>query len=262
MHNTPEATDQQLDLRRLHHALTANKQAIYHLLEQPSPDLLQALLRNPALDEHHLLALLKQRGLTSALFEVIQHYLGESSDSYQLAKALARHPETPSHIALATLPRLYLFDLAELSRCNQATPDQRMAAERLIIQRLPTQPLGNKLTLARQGTAAIVEALLKEGQPQVVAVCLDNPRLKEGALHQFLSSGAASAETISQVARHPTWQHRPNLQLAILKHPRTPLIWYTLWLPRLKRGAVKELGHSPRLTSQQRACIKQYLGEH
>jgi len=251
-----------LDLKRLHHALTADKQAIYSLLEQPSPELLRVLLRNPSLDEHHLLTLLKQRGLTSALFEVMQHYLDEAGDSYQLAKALARHPETPAQIALALLPRLYLFDLAELSRHPQATPDQRMAAERLIIQRLPTQPLGNKLTLARQGTAAIVEALLKEGQPQVVAVCLDNPRLKEGALHQFLSSGAASAETISQVARHPHWQHRPNLQLAILRHPRTPLIWYTLWLPRLKRGAVKELAHSPRLTPQQRACIKQYLGDH
>lgn len=258
---TPKTTNQQHDLRRLHHALTADKQAIYHLLEQATPDLLQALQRNPALDEHHLLALLKQRGLAGTLFEIMQRYLENCGGSYQLTKALARHPDTPSHIGLALLPQLHLFDLAELSRCPQATPDQRMAAERLIIQRLPTQPLGNKVSLARQGSAAIAEALLKEGQPQVVAICLDNPRLKEGALHQFISSGAANAETISQVARHPSWQHRPNLQLAILKHPRTPLIWYTLWLPRLKRSAVKELALSPRLTPQQRACIKQHLGE-
>lgn len=258
----PDKDHQEFDLIRLQQALTADQQGIYHLLEQPTPALLRALLRNPALDEHHLLALLKQRGLPTELFSLIQRHIEATETSYQLAKALARHPETPPHTDLAILPRLYLFDLAELSRHPQASPDQRMAAERLIIQRLPTQPLGNKLTLARQGSAAIVEALLKEGQPQVVAVCLDNPRLKEGALHQFLSSGATSAETISQVARHPHWQHRPNLQLAILKHPRTPLIWYTLWLPRLKRAAAKELAHSPRLTQQQRACIKQYLGDH
>lgn len=258
----PDKDHQEFDLIRLQQALTADQQGIYHLLEQPTPALLRALLRNPALDEHHLLALLKQRGLPTELFSLIQRHIEASETSYQLAKALARHPETPPHITLAVLPRLYLFDLAELSRHPQASPDQRMAAERLIIQRLPTQPLGNKLTLARQGSAAIVEALLKEGQPQVVAVCLDNPRLKEGALHQFLSSGATSAETISQVARHPHWQHRPNLQLTILKHPRTPLIWYTLWLPRLKRAVAKELAHSPRLTQQQRACIKQYLGDH
>lgn len=242
-------------------ALTADKQAIYTLLEQPSPGLLRALLRNPALDEQHLLVLLKQHGLPTELFGLIQRRLEAASDGYQLAKALARHPETPPHIAQAVLPRLYLFDLAALSCHPQATPDQRLAAERLIIQRLPTQPLGNKLTLARQAAAVVLAALLKEGLPLVVAVCLDNPRLKEGALHQFLSSGAANAETISQVARHPRWQHRPNLQLAILKHPRTPLVWFTLWLPRLKRGTARELMHAPRLTPQQRACIRQHLGE-
>lgn len=247
------------DLRQLQQALTADKETIYHLLERPSPDLLRALLRNPRLDEHHLLALLKQRGLPSELFSILHHHLEGGSESYKLAYELAQHPETPPHIALAVLHRLYLFDLAKLSRHPQATPDQRMAAERLIIQRLPTQPLGNKLTLARQGTTTIIEALLKEGHPQVVAACLDNPRLKEGAVHQFVSSGAASAETISQVARHPAWQHRPNLQLAILKNPRTPLVWYTLWLPRLQHGVIKDLLHSTRLTPQQKACILQHL---
>lgn len=251
----------QSDLKQLQQALTANKEAIYHLLNRPSPDLLRALLRNPALDEHHLLVLLKQRGLPDELFTILHHHLEAGSESYKLAFELARHPDTPSPIVLAVLPRLYLFDLAKISRHPQASPDQRLAAERLIIQRLPTQPLGNKLTLARQGTPTVVEALLKEGQPKVVAVCLDNPRLKEGAVHQFVSSKAASAETLSQVARHPVWQHRPNLQLAILKNPRTPLIWYTLWLPRLKRSAIADLLHSPRLTPQQKACIRQYL-EH
>ena len=251
--------DQEPSISQLHQALTADKQAIYHLLEHPTADLLQTLLRNPALDEHHLQTLLKQRGLPTAIFTVIHHHLETSADSYQLMLALARHPDTPAHLGLAVLPRLYLFDLADLCRHQHTTADQRLAAERLVIQRLPTQPLGNKLTLARQGTAMICETLLKEGQPQVVAVCLDNPQLKEGALHQFLSSGAATAETISQVARHPRWQHRPNLQLAILKNPHTPLIWFTLWLPRLKRGTIKDLALSTRLTPQQKYCLRQHL---
>lgn len=258
---TNDSYSQVPDVRLLHQALTADKQAIYHLLEHPTPDLVRSLLHNPALDEHHLQILLKQRGLSTDLFTIIHHHLETVGDSYQLALALARHPETPAHIALAVLPRLYLFDLAELCRLPQATPDQRMAAERLVIQRLPTQPLGNKLTLARQGTATIVEALLKEGQPQVVAICLDNPRLKEGALHQFLSSGTATAETISLVARHPNWHRRPNLQLVILKNPRTPLVWFTLWLPRLKRGVLQDLAHTARLTPQQKACVRQQLGK-
>ena len=38
-----EIATQELDLKRLHHALTADKQTIYSLLEQPSPDLLRVL---------------------------------------------------------------------------------------------------------------------------------------------------------------------------------------------------------------------------
>lgn len=243
----------------LHQALTADKEALFLVLEHPTPDLLRAALRNPALDEHHLLALLKQRGLAQDIFAMLGHYLENRGDGYQLCLALARHSETPPHIAQALLPRLYLFDLAKLSRLAQASPDQKLAAERLIIQRLPTQPLGNKLTLARQGTAAVVEALLKEGQLQVVAACLDNPLLKEGALHQFLNSAAATAETISQIARHSRWQHRPNLRLAILKNPRTPAIWFTLWLPRMRRNEVQELAFSSRLTPHQKAQVNDFL---
>lgn len=248
------------DAKTLHQALTADEETIYRLLSHPPPDLLRALMRNPALNKNHLLSLLRQRELAADIFTIIHHHLETAVDNHQLVLAVVQHPETPAHISLTLLPQLYLFELLSLCRQPQASHDQRLAAERTILQRLPTQPLGNKLTLARQGTPAILEALLKDGHPQVIAICLDNPRLKEGALHQFISSGVPTAETLSLVARHPYWHHRPNLQLAILKNPRTPTIWYTLWLPKLKRGVLKDLSASPRLTAQQKACVKQALG--
>lgn len=250
----------QPDVTTLHQALSADEEAIYRLLDHPAPDLLRALLRNPALTNNHLLFLLRQRELGAELFTIIHGYLETAGDSHQLMLALVQHPETPAHISLARLPQLYLFELLALCRLPQASHDQRLAAERTILQRLPTQPLGNKLALARQGTSTILEALLKDGHPQVIAICLDNPRLKEGAVHQFISSAAPTAETLSLVARHPYWHQRPNLQLAILKNPRTPIIWYTLWLPKLKRPVLRDLAASPRLTAQQKACLKQALG--
>jgi hypothetical protein len=63
--------------------------------------------------------------------------------------------------------------------------DLRLAAERVIIQRLPTQPLGNKLTMARRGTAHIVEVLIKEGLPQVVEACLGQPTPERGGGKSF-----------------------------------------------------------------------------
>lgn len=255
--DTDTVTD---DLRLIHRGLNGSKEELFQLLERPSPDILRAALRNPALDEAHLLALLRHTGLHPDLFTLLHQQHEPPAGNYQVLLALVQHAETPAHIVSTLLPRLYLFDLLKICCMPGVPPDQKTAAERAIIQRVPTQPLGNKLTLARRGTAAIAEALLKEGQPQVVAACLDNPHLKEGALHQFINSAAATAETISQIARHNRWQHRPELQQAILKNPRTPAIWFTLFLPRLPRSVIKNLALSPRLTPQQKLLVAEALG--
>lgn len=248
------------DLRLVHRALNGSKEELFSLMERPSPDILRAALRNPALDEAHLLALLHHTGLHPDLFTLLHQQHEPPAGSYQILFALAQHPEVPAYLVSSLLPRLYLFDLLKLCCLPGIPQDQKVAAERVIIQRIPAQPLGNKLTLARRGTAAIVEALLKEGHPQVVAACLDNPHLKEGAVHQFLASAAATAESISQIARHNRWQRRPELQQAILKNPRTPAIWFTLLLPRMPRSVVKNLALSPRLTPQQRQLVAETLG--
>jgi hypothetical protein len=106
----------------------------------------------------------------------------------------------------------------------------------------------------------MVESLLREGLPPLVEACLDNPHLKEGSLHQFITGATASAETISMVARSGRWKGRPNIRLAILKNPRTPTIWYTMFLPGLPRNTIKELLSVPRLTFAQKELVRQSLG--
>jgi hypothetical protein len=181
----------------------------------------------------------------------------ESATQSQENFALVSNPETPAHIALPLLSLLHFFDLLKLSNLPGIIPDVRLASERILIQRLPAQPLGNKLTLARRCTAAIAEALLREGLPLVVEACLDNPHLKEGSLYQFLSSAQANAENISLVARSSRWKSRPNIRLAILKNPRTPLVWYTLFLPGLPATTLRDLLASPRLTAAQKDLVRQ-----
>ncbi len=241
--------------RRLQQVLTADKDQLFTVVQDASGDVLLAALRNPALDEQHLLTLLKRRGLgeiPAAIFN--QKRLIES---YAVKFALVRHPETPPHLVPAMLPLLYIFDLVKLCQMPGITADVHLAAERNIVQRLPTQPLGNKLTLARRGTAAVVEALLREGLPNVVEACLDNPHLKEGSLYQFLSSAQATAENVSIVARSSRWKGRPNIRLAILKNPRTPAIWFTMFLPGLPAATLRDLLASPRLTFAQKELVRQ-----
>ena len=252
--------DQNLSLR-LHHALTAGKDELFQILQGQPAEVLKAVLRNPALDEHHLLILLKQRGLPEDIFSTI-YAAKRLIDNSSIKFALVINPDTPAYIAATLLPQLNIFDLVKICLMPGVSPDHRMAAERSIIQRLPSQPLGNKMTLARRGTSAVVESLLREGLPPLVEACLDNPHLKEGSVHQFITAYTSTAETISMVARSGRWKSRPNIRLAILKNPRTPAIWFTVFLPGLPQTTIKELLSVPRLTSAQKELLRQALGGH
>ncbi len=242
----------------LYRALTADKDELRQVLQSSSMEVLHAALKNPALDEAHLLALLERRDLSEELLKSV-YGLPAVGESHKLKVAVVRNPCTPGPVTLALLPHLYLFELVAICSLPGATPDQKVAAERAVIQRLPAIPLGNKLTLARRGTSSIIEALLQEGDPQVIDACLTNPRLKESAIFRFLSSARAGAETISMIARHPRWKTRPNLITALLRNQKTPVVWYTLFLPSLNTAEIRNLLASHRLSQTQKVAVEEEL---
>ncbi|MHB8056530.1 MAG: hypothetical protein ACYDHC_01405 [Desulfuromonadaceae bacterium] len=236
-------------------ALTSDKERLFSVIRSDREEVLLAALRNPAIDHQHLLALLKRRGLGPVIAAIYARK--RLIETYQVRFALVAHPDTPPHIAETLLPLLYIFDLLKLCIIPGISAEIRLAAERKVVQQIPTQPLGNKLTLARRGTSAMLDALLREGLQNVVEACLDNPHLKEGSLYQFLASSHATAETVSSVARNSRWKSRPNIRLAILKNPRTPLIWFTAFLPTLSAATLRDLLLSPRLTLPQKELVRQ-----
>ena len=154
--------------RRLHRALTAESEELYQVVLDPAPEVLRSALKNRNLNEDHLLALLKRRDLGEDLLKAIYQY-EQQNPSRQLKMALVHNPATPGPIVLSLLPHLYLFELVDVCFLPGVTPDQKIAAERTIIQRLPQIELGNKMTLARRATADVVGAILREGDSRLVS---------------------------------------------------------------------------------------------
>lgn len=253
----PSGIDAELG-KRLYRALTAAGEELHQVLVDPDMQVLRAGMKNRSLNEGHLLALLKRRDLAEDLLKTI-YRLEMTRNSHRLQVALVRNPGTPGQIVLALLPHLHLFELVDLCMIPGVTPDQKIAAERAILKRLPTTEPGNKMTLARRATAAVVAAILSEGEPRLVEICLNSPRLREVAILQFINSAKASAETISIIARHPKWKLRPNLKLAILRNRRTPAIWFTLFLPQLPIPEVRDLLLSRRLSTAQKKLVQDEL---
>jgi hypothetical protein len=229
-----------VDATRLQDCLTATHEEILQLLLLPQQDMFPPLIRNPHFSEEHLLVLLKRRDLNEELISNL-YQRQRRKLSHRGLLAVVKNPNCPSQLLRNLLPQLRLFELLDLCHLPGVTVDQKFAAERAILQRLPTTPLGNKITLAKRATATVVGELLNDSQPQLMEACLANPRLKEAAIYQYLRGSRACAETISMIARHQRWKMRPNLRLAILKHQNTPQVWYTAWLPHLRLTTLKQL---------------------
>ena len=236
---TEDKSIDQTFLDKLQHGLMATSDELYQLILCPDLDYVQTLLKNRQLNEEHLLTLLKRRDLTESLILAI--HKRHKNSTHKLLVALCKNRATPSSLLRRLLPHLYLFELVDLLTLPGFPPDHKVAAERETLRRLPTVPLGSKITLARRSSSQIVAALMKDGNPQLVEICLNNKHLTESAIYQFLQGSTASAETISMIARHTRWNQRKNLQLSILKNSKTPDIWFTLWLPKLPLHTLKTL---------------------
>ncbi|MBE0597733.1 MAG: hypothetical protein IH614_10720, partial [Desulfuromonadales bacterium] len=142
MRPTADPSPGHLDLelaRRLQRGLTAGGEELFQLLHDPAPEVARSLLKNPALTEEHLLVLLRRRDLPEELLKAVYQRQG-SRQSHRLLLALAKNPATPAAINLSILPLLHLFELLDLCTLPGTTPDQRFAAERQIVTRLPTIP--------------------------------------------------------------------------------------------------------------------------
>lgn len=245
-------------VQRLQRALLAEGDELFSLVQDGAPEVLRALLKNRHLAEEHLLALLRRRDLGEDLLKALyQHELATSA--YRLKLALAVHPKSPTPVLQALLPHLHLFDLLGICLHPGTTPDQKLAAERTIVQRLPGVPLGNRITLARRAPSTLLVELLAGGEAPVIAAALDNPRLKEGSLVQYLSGGRATGQAIAAIFRHLRWQQLPAIRLTLLKHPQTSENIFRQLLASCPLAELKNLRLSNRLTVRQKLLVTEEL---
>ena len=245
-------------VQRLQRALLAEGDELFSLVQDPAPEVLRTLLKNRHLAEEHLLTLLRRRDLGEDLLKALhQHEL--ATTSYRLKVALALHPKSPPPVLQALLTHLHLFDLLGICLHPATTPDQKLAAERTMVQRLPGVPLGNRITLARRAPSTLLVELLGGGEAQVVTAALDNPRLKEGSLVQYLSGGRATSHAITAIFRHLRWQQLPSIRLTLLKHPQTPENIFRQLLASCPLAELKNLRLSNRLTSRQKFLVGEEL---
>src|SRR6202045_3158393 len=131
------------------------------LLHHHSPDVLLAVLDNPALDETQLCLLLDRKDLPAEILEEVARRK-PLLKNYRVKRALAFHPRTPRLPGLRLLRELYLMDLVQLTLLPGTSAEPKINPEAKVISRLPQLPLVQNLTIPRRGTARLSVSLLAE----------------------------------------------------------------------------------------------------
>src|SRR6266853_217687 len=236
------------------HARNAAGDELAALLHHHSSEVLLGLLDNPALDETRLCLLLDRKDLPAEILDEIARRK-PLLKNYRVKRALAFHARTPRLPGLRLLRELYLMDLVQLTLLPGTSAELKINAEAQVISRLPQLPLGQKLTLARRGTARVAGALLAEGHAQILGVVLDNPNLVEAQVLKALSLERLPLGVIQAIAHHRKWSHMYNVRLALVRHPNSTLSTILAYLPELTVSDLRELA-SPGIVSE---SLRKYL---
>ncbi len=235
-------------------ARTATGEELASLLHHHEADVLLALLDNPALGETQLCLLLDRKDLPTEVLEEVARRK-PLLKNYRVKRALAFHPRTPRLASLRLIRELYLMDLVQLTLLPGTSAELKRNAEGQLVARLPQLPLGQKITLARRGTARVAGALLAEGHAQVLSVVLDNPGLTEAQVLKALSRERLPVGVVKAVAQHRKWSHTYNVRLALVRHPSSTLSTILAYLPELTVSDLRELA-APGIVSE---TLRKYL---
>lgn len=207
-----------------------------------------------ALTEDLALALLKNRDLPTETTEQISKNAGVMK-SRKVRRTLAAHPRTPRRIALRVVRELYTFDLMQFSLMPTAPADLKRTAAELLVTRLASITLGERISLARRSSALVAGALLLDKEIPVWQTALENPRLTEAAIVKALQRPNATAAFVGAVCHHAKWSLRPEIRVALLRNQHTPLARAVEFARRLPPPILRDVLHASRLPEK----IKAYL---
>ena len=105
--------------------------------------------------------------------------------------------------------------------------------------------LGERRSLARRPDPSVLDRLLSDPDPMVIRNALSNPRIVEPQVVRLASKRPIASDILTEVFQHARWGLRPQVQLALVQNPYTPLEIALGLLPLMSRTDVLRLQREP-----------------
>jgi len=175
-----------------------------------------------ATSEDLALAQLKDPELGFDQVEQISRHTGLMK-SRKVRMAVACHQKTPRRVALRIIRELYTFELMQFALTPVAAADLKRLADELLLSRLTSIALGERISLARRSSTLVAGALLLDKESSVWQAALENPRLTEVGIVRALQRTNATSAFVEAVSHHSKWSVLCEVQVALLRKAHTPL---------------------------------------
>lgn len=224
---------------------------------EPAVDSSSAIKLSPAtpvLTEDRALALLQRPDLSAESIEELARNTNVMK-SRKVRIVLAAHPRAPRHISLHLIRTFYTFDLMQFALRPAVAADLKRAADELLIKRIDSITLGERISLARRASTSVAAALLFDKESRVWQTALENSHLTESAVVRAVLRPNASPAFVEAVCHHPKWSLRYEVRLALLRNEKTPLARALEFARTLPPGQLRDLLHASRVPEK----IKIYL---
>lgn len=219
---------------------------------------LTRLAANPAITEDLALSVFKRGDLPADVLELFSKN-GSLLKLRKAKMALATHPHTPRHVSVPMIRQFYTFDLMKVALTPGVPADVKVAADDVLISRIKSITLGERLALARRASGRIAGALLLDSEAPVMRMALENGRLTEAFIIQAVLRPEANVVLVQAVAQHNKWSYRREVRIALLRTEHLSLARALEFSQGLPLPFLKEILHSSRMPARLK---EQLLREH
>jgi hypothetical protein len=241
-------------------ASTGSEEELKLLVYHPSPKVISKAILNNNLTDNLALIVAKRKNITSEILESLYNDI-RWRENYRITLALCKNSKTPQKISLSLIKSLRILDLADLTRNQHVSINVRMKAEAIINEKILSIPLGIKITLAKRASSNVLMRLIEDGMKEVVSTCLDSPYITEGDISKVISMKKLASHVIRQIASHPKWALRYQIQWALILNNHAPLSLVVHFLKNIRTTDLKELYAAPELPSSTKPFIYRELLE-
>jgi hypothetical protein len=210
---------------------------------------LAGALENAALGPNEVLLVLRNRQAPAAVLARIGGN-GAWNRLREVRCGLVRHSNTPLATACGLARQLFRKDLAEIAEDVRVRPAVRRQAEEILKASVEEMPLGEKVSLARRCSGALIGALRDSSDGAVLRALLGNGRLVEADAIRIASAQGTPGEVLRTLAEDTAWGVRRSVRTALLRNPRTPVacaLGLIRRMPRRDLARLAEDREAPRI---------------